>query len=126
MEENKNQEKPTDDVNAEDEEEEESEEELEPGVADNELLEACKNRNVENVNYWLDKKADPLFSKGGWSPLLWAACNGDEEIVRILIKRDAAAPYLKSKPASQDVETEEAKKKIVLEDEEDHDPFIKP
>ena len=113
MEDNKNQDKPTDEQNAEDEEEEESEEELEPGVADNELLEACKNGNIENVNHWLDKKADPLFAKGGWSPLLWAACNGDEEIVRVLIRRDAAAPYLKIKPgaASQDMETEEAKKK---------------
>jgi len=37
--------------------------------------------------------------------LLWAACNGDEEIVRILIKRDAAAPYLKNKSgAPKDVE----------------------
>ena len=61
MEDNKNQEKPIDEQNVEDEEEEESEEELEPGVADNELLEACKNGNLEQVNYWLDKKADPLF-----------------------------------------------------------------
>ena len=78
-------------------ESEEEEEELEPGEADNGLLEACRNGDIEKVNFWLDKKADPLFQKGGWSPLLWAACNGDEEIVRILIKRDAAAPYVKTK-----------------------------
>jgi ankyrin repeat protein len=26
----------------------------------------------------LDKKANALFKKDGWTPLLWAACNGNE------------------------------------------------
>jgi ankyrin repeat protein len=43
---------------------------------------------------WLDKKASPLFMQDGWNPLLWASCNGNEEIVRALIKRDAHMPYL--------------------------------
>ena len=45
----------------------------------------------------------------------------------MLIRRDAAAPYLKVKAGAtnQDVETEEAKKKAP-EDEEEVDPFIKP
>jgi len=32
-------------------------------------------------------------TKDGWNALLWASCNGDEEMVRLLIKFQAHAPY---------------------------------
>jgi ankyrin repeat protein len=69
----------------------------------------------------LEKEANPLFEKDGWNPLLWAACNGNEEIVRILLARNAHLPYLpKQKDSQQEVAQEST------EAEEDHDPFQKP
>lgn len=35
-----------------------------------------------------------MAEKNGWNPLLWAACNGNEDIVRLLIKHDAHRPYM--------------------------------
>ena len=50
----------------------------------------------------LDKKANALFKKDGWTPLLWAACNGNEQIVRALIKHNAHADYINTKNQSND------------------------
>ena len=36
----------------------------------------------------------PTCEKDGWTPLLYAAMNGNEQIVRLLIKHNACAPYL--------------------------------
>ena len=47
--------------------------------------------------------------------MLWAACNGNEEVVRLLIKRNACDPYIKD----TDVEGGQG-------NEEDADPFRKP
>jgi len=74
--------------------EEENEIETPPDVLDNNLLDACRENRTDDVVIWLDKRANPLFEKDGWNPLLWAACNGNEEIVRSLIKHNAIAPYL--------------------------------
>src|SRR6266704_352242 len=73
----------------EEEEEEESQDQLDDG-----LLKACKDNNVEQAHYYLTKHASPTIEKDGWNPLLWAACNGSEQIVRLLIKHNACAPYL--------------------------------
>jgi ankyrin repeat protein len=35
-----------------------------------------------------------VFEHEGWSPILWAACNGNEDIVRLLIQKNACAPYM--------------------------------
>lgn len=64
----------------------------------------------------LEAGGNVIFEKDGWNPLLWAACNGNEEIVRILIKRDACSPYLKE----SDNQGGDAK------NEEEEDPFRKP
>ena len=65
------------------------------------LLKACKEDNAEDVALWLGKHASPTVEKDGWNPLLWASNNGNEEIVRILIKHNACAPYLN---AAQDTD----------------------
>ena len=81
----------------EDEEEGEEEEESEVTLEQlNELLlKACKENNSEEVQYYLSKHASPTEEgKDGWNPLLWAANNGNEQIVRLLIKHNACAPYL--------------------------------
>jgi len=82
-----------------DDEEEEPEEELKQEQLDDNLLKACKENNVEEVALWLSKHASPTFEKEGWNPLLWAANNGNEEIVRLLIKHNACAPYLNANNA---------------------------
>jgi len=50
-------------------------------------MKAVKENNYEGVFEALTKlNADPCVEENGWNPLLWAACNGNEDIVRILIK----------------------------------------
>lgn len=69
----------------------------------------------------MENKANPLYEKDGWNPLLWAACNGNEDIVRALIKRNACAPYLNQKSSGGDEENKDG-----VAEEEDFDPFVKP
>ena len=73
---------------------EEDEEEIPQEEKDKNLLEACRENRVEDVLAHLEKEANPLYEKDGWNPLLWASCTGNEEIVRILIGRNAHLPYL--------------------------------
>lgn len=58
------------------------------------LLKACKEDNFEDAQYFLLNHASPTFEKDGWNPILWAANNGNEDIVRLLIRHNALAPYL--------------------------------
>lgn len=81
-------------IDDEEEGEEEEEEEVTQEQLDEGLLKACKENNVEEAQYFLSKHASPTVEKDGWNPLLWAACNGNEQIIRILIKHNACAPYL--------------------------------
>ena len=50
------------------------------------LMTAVKDNNLENVIEAIKIGADPSCEENGWNPLLWAACNGNEDIVRVLIK----------------------------------------
>jgi ankyrin repeat protein len=57
-----------------------------------------KRGDVDAVKMLLDK-GDLISAnemKDGWSPLLLASCNGDEAMVRLLLKYQAHAPYQKS------------------------------
>ena len=92
-----------------DDEEEEPEEELKQEQLDDLLLKACKENNVEDVALWLSKHASPTFEKDGWNPLLWAANNGNEEIVRLLIKHNACAPYLNANSGGAEGQSDEQK-----------------
>lgn len=107
-----------------DEEEEEPEEELKQEQLDDNLLKACKDNNIEEAALWLAKHASPTFEKDGWNPLLWAANNGNEEIVRMLIKHNACAPYLNTQ-SSEGREGASLEKGPVV-GEEEYDPFVKP
>ena len=74
--------------------EEEVEDEMDEQTKNEMLLKACKENNHEEVEYYLSIHASPTCQdKDGWTPLLWAACNGNEQIVRILIKYNACAQY---------------------------------
>jgi len=58
------------------------------------LIKACKENNLEEASYFIQMQAVPTCEKDGFTPLLWASMNGNEEIVRLLIKHNACAPYL--------------------------------
>jgi len=88
-------EKINDDMIEDEEEGEEEEEKLTPEQLDEGLLKACKQNNYEEALFYLQNHASPTCTdKEGWNPLLWGACNGNEQIVRLLIKHNACAPYL--------------------------------
>ncbi len=116
-----------------DDEEEEPEEELKQEQLDEFLLKACKENNVEEVALWLSKHASATFEKDGWNPLLWAANNGNEEIVRMLIKHNACAPYLNANAGGDGAPGEAGDMKPMAGSagaaqvgEEEYDPFVKP
>ena len=44
--------------------------------------------------------ADVQYEENGWNSLLWAACNGNEDIVRILIKNQAHLKYKEQEEAN--------------------------
>jgi len=44
----------------------------------------------------LGKGAVATYEKDGWNSLLWAACNGNEDIVRVLLRAQAHTPYMQS------------------------------
>jgi ankyrin repeat protein len=68
-----------DDIIDDDEEgEEEQEEEYSPEKATEKLILACKENNIDDVIFALQKNAIPTEEREGWTPLLWAACNGNE------------------------------------------------
>lgn len=58
------------------------------------LMQAVKDNDVAMVEEFLSKGAIATAEKNGWNPLLWAACNGNEEIVRVLIKYNAHSIYI--------------------------------
>jgi hypothetical protein len=78
------------------------------------LLRAVKQNQAEDVRELLNRNANPIIEdKDGWTPLIWAAVKGHEEIIRILIKHNACEPYLS---AAQGMEGEQ----------ESEDKFKKP
>ena len=72
----------------------EEEEQMSPEEANEKLFEAVKEGDVEFALELLEKNAaSPTVEKDNWNPLLWASCNGNEEMVRLLIKFNAHTPY---------------------------------
>ena len=68
-----------------DDEDEEEEEEISETEKNTSLLLAAKQNRIEDVNFWLDKGAAIGYEEDGWNAILWAACNGNERLVRSLI-----------------------------------------
>lgn len=95
------------------------EDQMSPEEKDRLLLEAVKDGDVEKVNEMLMKQASPSSEKDGWNPLLWASCNGNEEIVRLLIKASAHTQYTNM---SHDNEGQDKN----IYDDGNNDPFVKP
>ena len=92
----------------------------EPDEVKNEkLFQAAKTGDHATAYEYLNmaKPASYAYVKDGWNALLWAACNGDEEMVRMLVKAGAAGMYTNN-------EQEQAEDPDKTGDE--HDPFQKP
>mmetsp|Transcript_2764 Transcript_2764/g.6456 ORF Transcript_2764/g.6456 Transcript_2764/m.6456 type:complete len:499 (-) Transcript_2764:84-1580(-) len=58
------------------------------------LLEFCKENKTQDAIRLIEQGADPSFEDvAQWSPLIWAASHGNEELVSYLIQRGAADIY---------------------------------
>lgn len=55
--------------------------------------------------------------------MLWAACNGNEQLLRVFHRRGALNQYI-GDPQRQAQDDEE--RQILEEDDENYDPFVKP
>jgi ankyrin repeat protein len=74
---------------------EESEEKMPPEEVDARLLQATKDGNIDLVKEYLTMGGNvSTTDPSGWNPILWASCNGNEEIVKLLITNGALNPYL--------------------------------
>lgn len=82
------------DANNFDDDYDEEEEKMAPEEMERLLMEAVRSGDSEMVEEMIKKGASSTCEKDGWNPLLWSACNGDEEIVRILIKANAHTQYV--------------------------------
>ena len=68
-----------------DDEDEEAEEEISEQEKNTGLLLAAKQNRIEDVTMWLDKGASTSYEEDNWNPILWAANNGNEKLMRVLI-----------------------------------------
>ena len=76
------------------------------------LMEAVRANNFEGAQDAIRIGAEVNCEENGWNPLLWAACNGNEDIVRLLIKNHAHHKFKKEalEPDEKDNPDEEEKK----------------
>jgi len=64
------------------------------GTLDPELLAACMRNDTEAAKRLIEQGANPCCEdQRQWSPLIWAASHGNEDLTRLLIKHNAAEVY---------------------------------
>ena len=98
----------------EDQTEEEEEKQMTQEQRDALLMTAVKENNYEEVQEALRMNANASCEENGWNPILWAACNGNEDIVRLLIKHQAHLKYKEQEVNEQEKD---------LDDDEEVDNF---
>ena len=84
------------DENFSDEDEENQEQEMSQQEKDDTLIQAVKDGNLELAQEMLSKQAKVNAEKDGWTPLLWASSNGNEAMVRLLIRHHACAQFMQN------------------------------
>ena len=58
------------------------------------FVRACKNDDFDAIRGLLRDGATITYEdKHGWGGLHWASCNGNLELVKLLLKNGAAGPY---------------------------------
>ena len=77
----------------------EKEEEMTLEEKNKNLLKYVKEGDMVNAEVMIKAGADPCYEENGWNPLLWAACNGNEDIVRLLIRHNAHLMYKEAEEA---------------------------
>lgn len=80
-------------------EEEEEEEKIDPVTLAPELFMACKTNDAAKVKELIEQETPVNYRdlESGWSPLHWASCNGNVELVELLLEKAAATPYQREK-----------------------------
>ena len=76
--------------------------EMEPIEKAKALMAAVKAGNLADAQMYINMRADVNYEENGWTPLLWAACNGNEDIVRLLIRNNAHLMYKEAEETQQD------------------------
>jgi len=99
----------------------EEQEEMTQEERDAGLLDAVKANDYDLAEELLNKQASPTWTKDGWNSLLWAACNGNEDMVRLLIQHNAHSPYI-----NQQQDETQISDKANQSGEEGHNAFAKP
>lgn len=115
--------KPAEGGLSEEDDDEYGEQQLPQEELDENLVNAAKANNIEDVENWLDKGGHPLFEKEGWNAVLWAANNGNEELIRILHRRGALTDYIGEPQRGSDNNDDD---EDIAEDDERYNPFVKP
>lgn len=107
------------------EEEESGEEEIEEEKVNNDFLTAVRENITEEAksimtNRKFKNKLDVNYvDNEKWTPLLWASCNGNEELVNLLMEKHAHSSYTISNN-NEIIEYDEK------DAEEESNPFQKP
>jgi ankyrin repeat protein len=90
--------------------------EIDPAVASQNLLRACREDDYETAMEYLEGKEIKVDYEDSekWTPLSWSSCNGNEKLVKIMLREhNAAAMYMQVKEEEDEVDS-------------NHDPFKKP
>jgi hypothetical protein len=83
--------------------EEEEEIEVTQEEKDASLLEAAKIGDVKDMKRWVkDGASVTVTAADGWTPLVWAACNGYTDAVQYLLEQGAGQQYVKRSSATTD------------------------
>lgn len=90
-----------------DQTEEEEEKQMTQEQRDALLMTAVKDNNIEEVQEALRIGANVDAEENSWNPILWAACNGNEDIVRLLIKNGAHNKYKEQEVADNEGDGDE-------------------
>lgn len=69
------------------------------------LINACKKGDIELVEKCINKKANINYEDGKmkWTPLVWAACKGHLNIVKLLLSKGAGEQYIAADPSNRQI-----------------------
>ena len=90
--------------------------EIDPNVASENLLKACREDDEETAMEYLEGKDIKVdyIDQENWTPLAWTCCNGNEKLTKMLLKEhNAGAMYMQQKEEDEEEDTSS-------------DPFKKP
>ena len=93
-----------------DDSDEEKQEEMSQDEKNKNLLAFVKSGDLTNATNMITAGADPCYEENAWNPLLWAACNGNEDIVRLLIRNNAHLMYKEAEEAQQEQQDDDEPK----------------